>query len=123
MFDTARAAVEAALAGGAVYADARVVSSRREELLGRNGEIEAADRSEAAGVGVRALVGSSWGFAATSDLEAAESAGFRAAAIAHASALVPGPTSISPRSPLCRIGMSLRWWRTHSRFPCPRRRT
>ena len=90
MFDTARAAVEAALAGGAVYADARVVTSRNEELLGRNGEIEAADRSEAAGVGVRALVGSSWGFAATSDLEAAESAGSRAAAIAHASALVPG---------------------------------
>ena len=34
MFDTARAAVEAALAGGAVYADARVVSSRTRGAAG-----------------------------------------------------------------------------------------
>jgi hypothetical protein len=61
-----------------------------------------ADRSEAAGVGVRALVGSSWGFAATSDLEAAETAWSRAAAIAQTRHWCRAPTSISPRSPWCR---------------------
>ena len=91
MFETARARWKRHLAGARYTPTPEWSLREREELLGRNGEMEAADRSEAAGVGVRALVGSSWGFAATSDLEAAESAGSRAAAIAHASALVPGP--------------------------------
>ena len=90
MFDTARARWKRHLPGERCMPMHGWSRSRNEELLGRNGEIKAADRSEAAGVGVRALVGSSWGFAATSDLEGAESVGSRSAAIAHASALVPG---------------------------------
>ena len=83
--------MEAALAGDAVYADARARSPATRGAVGA----ERRDRGrrsqpKAAGVGVRARR-SSWGFAATSDLEAAETAGSRAAAIAHASALVPGP--------------------------------
>jgi TldD protein len=42
-------------------------------------------------VGVRALIGSSWGFFATPDPATARSAGEEAAAIARASASVPGP--------------------------------
>src|SRR5918995_6426889 len=93
MFDYAEAAVEAALAAGAHYADARVMDRRHESMDARNGEIEALSQEAEAGLGVRALIGSGWGFAATADLttEAARGAGKRAAAIARASASVPGP--------------------------------
>ena len=71
MFDLASAAVEAALSAGASYADARYVEGRDEFIQVMNGGIETLNRSEAAGVGVRALVGSSWGFFATADVSPA----------------------------------------------------
>jgi TldD protein len=92
-FDVATSAVEAALAAGARYADARVMHRRSESMTARNGEIEDLSQDEDAGVGVRALVGSSWGFFAVPDLgrDAARRAGERATAIARASATVPAP--------------------------------
>jgi TldD protein len=94
-FDAATAAVQAALDAGARYADARVMHRRAESMDARNGEVEELNQSEDAGVGVRALVGSSWGFFAVPDLSDAASrqAGARAAAIAAASATVPGPAA------------------------------
>ena len=93
MFDLAQAAVEAALAAGATYADARGVVTTTESLEARDGILERLAQSESAGVGVRALFGSSWGFFATPDPSpaAARRAGEEATAIARASALVPGP--------------------------------
>jgi TldD protein len=91
MFDPAVAAVEGALAAGAEYADARVMVSRRQHLEALNQTIESLEQSESAGVGVRALIGSSWGFFATADAEGARQAGESAAAIARASSTVPGP--------------------------------
>ena len=93
MFDHAELAVQGALDAGAVYSDARVVISRAETINVQNQNLSQLDRSEHVGVGVRALIGSSWGFAATPDLsnDAVRAAGERAAAIAKASALVPGP--------------------------------
>ncbi|QBI18768.1 TldD/PmbA family protein [Egibacter rhizosphaerae] len=93
MFDPATRAVEAALAAGATYADARVVIRRHERLSAQNGELQSVRNSLDAGLGVRALVGSSWGFAASSDLgdeAAAGRTGAEATATAKASALVPG---------------------------------
>src|SRR5882757_2395702 len=92
-FDAASAAVEAALSAGARYADARVMYRRSESMDARNGEIEDLSQAEDAGVGVRALVGSSWGFFAVPDLgrDAVRRAGERATAIARASASVPAP--------------------------------
>ncbi len=89
----ARRAVEAALAGGADYADARVVVLRHESLSARNGDLDSLVESEQAGLGIRALHGSSWGFYAVADLgdAAARRAGERAAEIARASAMVSGP--------------------------------
>src|SRR3954470_9324135 len=94
-FDAATAAVEAALAAGARYADARVVHTRHESMAARNGDVEDLSQAETAGVGVRALVGSSWGFFGVPDLPdaGARDAGARAAAIAHASSGVPGPAA------------------------------
>jgi TldD protein len=92
MQDVATQAVEAALAAGATYADARVMEIRTESMSARNGVIEALDREERAGVGVRALIGSSWGFFSVPDVgsAAARRAGEQAAAVARASTLVAG---------------------------------
>jgi len=92
-FDEACAAVQAALDAGARYADARVMVRRTESMSARDGAVEDLRSLESAGLGVRALVGSSWGFYAMPDLSepAARAAGRRAAQIAAASATVPGP--------------------------------
>ncbi len=92
-FDAASAAVQAALDAGARYADARVMHRRYESMSARNGEIEALTQDESVGLGVRALVGASWGFHAVPELseQAARDAGHRAARTAAASGLVPGP--------------------------------
>jgi len=102
MDDIATQAVEAALAAGATYADARVMEIRTEAMSARNGVVEALDREERAGVGVRALIGSSWGFFAVPDVgsAAARRAGERAAAVARASTHVAGPDlRLVPESP------------------------
>ncbi|HZU72187.1 MAG TPA: TldD/PmbA family protein [Acidimicrobiales bacterium] len=93
MLDVAESAVEAALAAGARYADARVMHTRAESMSVQNGEVEGLRQGENAGVGVRALIGSSWGFFATAELSAASvrAAGERAAETARASARVGGP--------------------------------
>jgi TldD protein len=91
MFDPAVAAVEGALAAGAEYADARVVVSRRQHLEALNETVESLEQSESAGVGVRVLIGSSWGFFATAEAGEGRQAGEAAAAIARASSTVPGP--------------------------------
>jgi len=100
-FDAASAAVQAALDAGASYADARVMVRRAESMDARNGEIEELSQDEDAGIGVRALVGSGWGFFAVPDLSdaAARRAGARAAAIAAASATVPGPNAARVPAP------------------------
>ena len=102
MEDIAKQAVEAALAAGAAYADARVMEIRTEAMSARNGVVEALDREERAGVGVRALMGSSWGFFAVPDVgsKAARRAGEQAAAVARASTLVAGKDlGLAPETP------------------------
>jgi TldD protein len=93
MDDLAGAAVEAALNAGARYADARAMESRSESVEARNGVVESLDRTERTGIGVRALIGGSWGFFAVPDASprAARRAGERAAEIARASTAVAGP--------------------------------
>src|SRR3954470_16678740 len=93
-FDAASAAVEGALAAGARYADARLVDRRHESMTARDGDVRALIQTTSVGLGVRALVGSSWGFAALGDPAGdadARRTGARATAIAQASAAVPGP--------------------------------
>jgi TldD protein len=92
MFDLAEAAVEAALAAGARYADARVMDRRAESMGARDGEVEELMQEASVGIGVRALIGSGWGFFSSADLTpaSAQAAGRQAAAVARASATVPG---------------------------------
>src|SRR3954469_23163052 len=92
-FDAAQAAVQAALDAGATYADARVMHRRSESMTARNGDVESVGQDADSGIGVRALVGSGWGFFAVPDLDdrAVADAGRQATAIATASALVSRP--------------------------------
>jgi len=119
-FETAEAAVQAALDAGASYADARMMHRRYESMTARNGEIEDLSQDEDLGIGVRALVGSGWGFYAAPDLSdaAARNVGEQAAQIAHASArvaarqteLMPGEVASGSWSSDCQIdplGISL----------------
>ena len=89
-YDAAQVAVRAALDAGATYADARVMHRRNESMQAKNGHVESVDQHADSGVGVRALVGSGWGFFAVPDLSdrTVRDAGQRAAEIAEASALV-----------------------------------
>jgi TldD protein len=96
MFDLAQAAVEAALAAGARFADARVVISRDQRLRAQDGVLEDLSQGESAGLGVRALIGAGWGHAATPSLLASDvrRAGEQAAGAARAAASVPGPEAV-----------------------------
>jgi TldD protein len=93
MFDRAEIAVQAAMDAGARYADGRAVVDRVEEIEVQDQRVRRLDLKEKVGVGVRALIGSSWGFASTGDLSdsALRACGVRAAKIAQASAIVSGP--------------------------------
>ncbi|HEX2235211.1 MAG TPA: TldD/PmbA family protein [Actinomycetota bacterium] len=95
------AALDAAASAGASYADARVVDATSEALTVRGEAVEALERSESAGYGVRVLADGAWGFAAAARLErdAVARAATNAVEIARASAtarrapveLVPEP--------------------------------
>jgi TldD protein len=93
MFDRAEIAVQAAMDAGARYADGRAVVDRVQDIEVQDQRVQRLDLKEKAGVGVRALIGSSWGFASTGDLSdsALRACGVRAAKIAKASAIVSGP--------------------------------
>jgi len=92
MFDLLQQAVDSAIASGAKYSDARILSSRSRSIQARNGDIEDFNESESIGIGIRALVGSSWGFYSTYDLSTKSliNSGIKAYNIAKASAKVPG---------------------------------
>jgi TldD protein len=103
VYDLAQAAVEAALAAGARFADARVVVSREQRLRAQDGVLEDLSQGESAGLGVRALVGAGWGHASTPDLDSASlrAAGERAAEAARAAATVSGPEmTLLPEAPV-----------------------
>ena len=79
-------AVDAAVAAGASYADARGVFRRTQSVATKNGHVEAVSDAETEGIGVRVLVGGAWGFAADRRLteEGARDAAIRACAFARA---------------------------------------
>lgn len=64
MNDLAELGVSEARRAGASYADFRFEELAEEEILLKNGEVEAIERSSSAGFGIRVLVNGSWGFAA-----------------------------------------------------------
>ena len=80
------AAVDAAVGGGASYADARVVTRRAQLVATKNGQVEEISDLDSEGIGVRVLVGGAWGFACDrrATEEGAREAALRATAFAKA---------------------------------------
>jgi TldD protein len=111
MRDLCRAAVDAALAAGADYADARAVLRRNQTVTTKNGRLEALSDSESEGIGVRVLLAGAWGFACDRRLSqggareaAARACTFaRAAAGRHRRALAP----VEARSGVYRTPLEL----------------
>ncbi len=86
MRELCREAVDAALAAGASYADARAVVERAQRVATRDRRVESLTDAESEGIGVRVLVGGAWGFACSSRLDetGASEAARRAATFARA---------------------------------------
>lgn len=90
MRELASRCLDLARALGASYADVRVIRQSTEEIVVKNGNVEAVLINEEEGFGVRALAGGSWGFASSHRLDNAEADRIASLAvrIARASALV-----------------------------------
>src|SRR5215207_404130 len=80
-------ALNAAKAAGATYADVRIGRERQNFVFTREQQIQNVVDTDTVGIGVRALVDGTWGFAATRHLtkEGASGAAREAVAIARAS--------------------------------------
>ena len=75
------AALNAAQLAGATYADIRVVRTRRESVVVKNGNVGELERSDDVGAGIRVVANGAWGFASTFDItEAGLAAAARLAA-------------------------------------------
>jgi TldD protein len=101
--DLLTAALQAARDAGASYADARLGRYRRQSVATRERQVTRINDAESFGVGVRALVNGSWGFAATSDLSKAsvEAAARDAARIARAAGpFQKRPVVLAPVTPV-----------------------
>ncbi|HHY46113.1 MAG TPA: TldD/PmbA family protein [Firmicutes bacterium] len=99
-----RIALETARALGASYADIRVVTRRDENIVVKNGKVDALESSEESGFGVRALVNGRWGFASSSKLddEEIEKTAELAVRIARASARAKTEdVTLSPVDAIC----------------------
>jgi TldD protein len=86
--DLCAAAVAAATAAGAEYADARVVLKRNQLVATKNGRVDRMMDAESEGIGVRVLLNGAWGFACDRRLTAdsARDAAVRACTFARAAA-------------------------------------
>ena len=56
MFDLLQQAVDSAIASGAKYSDARILSSKSRSIQARNGDIEDFNESESIGIGIREYI-------------------------------------------------------------------
>ncbi len=83
------AALDAARSAGATYADVRASRQRQNFVFTREQQIQNVVDTDSVGIGVRALVDGTWGFAATRQLttDGAAAAAREAVAIASASRL------------------------------------
>src|SRR5947208_4945349 len=100
MRELCAAALDAATAAGAEYADARVVLKRDQLVATKNGRVERISDSDSEGIGVRVLVGGAWGFACDRRISdaGARAAAARAAEFARAAA-GPHERTLAPVEP------------------------
>jgi TldD protein len=94
--DLCRDAVDAALAAGATYADARGAFRRSQSVATKNGNVESVSDVETEGIGVRVLVDGSWGFAGAGTLSDASASEAARRACAFARAAGGGSRELAP---------------------------
>ena len=97
--ELAMEALNAAKDAGASYADARIGRYRRQGINTRERQVTGVNDSESYGLGVRTLIGGSWGFAATSTMtkEGVVAAAREAARLARAARSVQKrPVELAP---------------------------
>lgn len=85
----AEAAISAALAAGASYADLRIHRITTELIQLRDGELETSVLSREVGLAVRVIVDGTWGFASHAELDPAVAAATARRAVAVAGSLAP----------------------------------
>lgn len=88
-FELADAALSAALAVGATYADLRIHRVTTEIIQLRDGELETAVVNREVGLAVRVIVDGTWGFASHAELDPAVAAATARRAVAVATTLAP----------------------------------
>lgn len=102
MKEVLTAALDAATAAGASYADVRGGETTTEALSVRGATVEALDRSESIGFGVRVLADGAWGFASSASVTSAEATRVAKTAVevARASATaISQPVELVPEPP------------------------
>ncbi len=105
-------ALDAARSAGASYVDVRVSRHWNESISTREQQITNVSKSDSYGIGVRALVGGSWGFSATRDLsrDAVAAVAREAEAIASAYYVVAASTTVVAPVDAVPVG---RWVTAH----------
>ncbi|HVF38371.1 MAG TPA: DNA gyrase modulator, partial [Gemmatimonadaceae bacterium] len=101
--DLALEALNVARGAGASYADARVGRYRRQSIATRERQITGVNDAESYGIGIRALVGGSWGFASTSTMtkEGVQQTALEAVRLAKAArAIQRRPVELAPVTPV-----------------------
>ena len=101
-------ALDAAVASGAGYADARGVESLSESLSLRGEAVESLERTEGTGFGVRVLVDGAWGYASSAKLDRSDAQRIAATAVevAKASGMVRGRSAELVDEPAHRAAWS-----------------
>jgi len=100
--ELAMLAIDAAKTAGASYADARISRNNVRNISTRETRVLGLGDNETFGIGIRVLVGGSWGFAATSDLTRDEVARTAKVAVAQAKAnrvAQRRPVTLAPVTP------------------------
>lgn len=112
MTDLALHAIDVATGLGAIYADSRLITTREQAIITRNGEVATLADTESTGLGIRVIVNDAqgrgsarggWGFAATAELTrpGVEAAAKEAVSIARASTLAQRMTlELAPQPPV-----------------------
>jgi TldD protein len=106
----ADAALAAATAAGATYADVRIGRYLRQSLITREDKVQNVVNTESSGVGVRVIAQGAWGFAATHEQtpDGVAAAARQAVAIARANARIQGkPVQLAPLKGVGEVA-----WRT-----------
>ena len=93
-------ALTVAKSGGATYADVRIGRYLNQFIVTRESRVQNITNSESFGVGIRVIVGGSWGFAASYDVtkEGVARTAERAVAVAKANAkIISEPVQLAPQ--------------------------